>query len=270
MGETNVPQNPERIVTLDGGVLEAILALDFQPVGVALGKDISEQPPFIKEELPPDIPVLSPGQPSLEKILQLKPDLIVGSKSWNADAYPQLSQIAPTILTETNNEKWQENFLFWGRVLGQSKLAKEKLDNYLQKVESLAEEIKPLGTIKVSVARVFPTQIRLYLKDSFSGHILESLGLDRPSVQDQDRYKIEGISKEKFTLIDGDIMFIITMDQEASKALEELRSDPIWSQLSVVKNNQAYEVGGYWVGANILSANAVLQDIETYLLSQSN
>ena len=267
MGTTNVVENPQRIITLDGGSLEAVLALEFKPVGVALGGKLSEEPSFIQERLPEEVTVLTPGQPNLEKILQLEPDLIVGSKSWNADIYSKLSQIAPTVLTETNNEKWQTNFKFWGRVLGKSEQAQQQLDHYLQRIETLQEKIQPLGTIEVSVARIFPTQIRLYLKDSFSGEILETIGLERPPAQDKNQYKMEGISKEQFQLVDGDFLFAITMDREASQALEQLRSDPIWSQLSVVKRDRAYEVGGYWVGSSILSANEVINDLEEYLVN---
>jgi len=269
MGKTEVPEKPQRIVTLDGGSLEAVLALDFEPVGVALGSSLSEEPDFVQKPLPNDIPTLTPGQPNLERIVQLEPDLIVGSQYWNGEIYPELSQIAPTVLTETNNSQWQSNFQFWGRVLGKPKQAKKSLNQYQQRVEQLQQQLKPLKPIEVSVARVFTDQIRLYLKDSFSGDILETVGLSRPPGQDKDKYQLNGISKEQFELVDGDVLFAITMDRKATQALEELASDPVWSKLSVVERDRVYQVGGYWVGSSILAAKEVLHDIEQNLVNES-
>ncbi len=269
MGETEVPKQPQRIVTLDGGSLESVLALDFQPVGVALGSSLSEEPDFVQKPLPEDIPTVTPGQPNLEQIVQMEPDLIVGSKSWNSHIYSELSQIAPTVLTATNNQKWQTNLKFWGRVLGKPEQAKQQLEQYRQRVKELQQQLEPVKPIEVSVARVFTDQIRLYLKDSFSGDILETLGLGRPPGQDKDEYQINGISREQFDLVDGDVMFAITMDNKAAQALEELSSDPVWSKLSVVERDRVYQVGGYWVGSNILAANEVLNDIEQHLLQES-
>jgi len=268
MGTAEVPQNPERVVALEYGALENVLALDIQPVGAGLGGNLSEQPDYIQKRLQGEIPGFKPGSPNLERLLELNPDLIVGSQDWNAQIYDQLSQIAPTVLTETNNREWQANLQFVGRVLGRSERAQTLLERYRERIERFRAESQTLVGLEVSTARIFPNRVRLYLKDSFSGKILQAAGLKRPPAQDKERYKKE-ISQEQFELLEGDVLFAMTLGEEARDAFETLQSDPVWSQLSVVENERVYQVPGeYWVGSSILAANEVIDDLYRYLLDE--
>jgi len=263
------PQNPERVVVLDYGAFENVLALGIQPVGAVLGGNVSEQPNYIQKRLKREIPEFTPGSPNLERLLKLNPDLIVGSKSWNEDIYDQLSQIAPTVLTETNNREWQSNLKFHGRVFNRVDRARTLLERYQRRIERFRDKSQNLGSLEVSTVRIFPDRLRLYLKDSFSGEILQATGLKRPPAQDKDIYKKE-ISREQFELLKGDVLFAMTLGSDARDAFKELQSDPLWSQLSVVQNERVYQVPGeYWVGSSILAANRVIDDLERYLLDKA-
>lgn len=107
MGATKVPVNPQRIVTLDGAI-ENVLALGGKPVVTVLNGSLDEQPAYLRGSLA-DVKLLgSFEQPNLEKILALKPDLILGEKGISENIYPQLSQIAPTVLAEYNaSDSWK-------------------------------------------------------------------------------------------------------------------------------------------------------------------
>ena len=265
MGTAEVPQNPERMVVLDYGALENILALGVQPVGVPLNSNLDRQPELIRQRLQGDPETFRPGQPNLERLLQLEPDLILGSKPWIGQHYERLSQIAPTVVTETNNMKWQANLKFHGRMLGRSERAQQLLDEYQQRLVQFRQQRDAGGELEVSVGRIFPDRVRLYLKDSFSGNILQKAGLKRPTAQDKDTYS-QKISKEQFQMLDGDVMFAIVVGQEARATLDQFRQDALWSQLSVVQSERVYPVPGYWVGSSILAANQVVDDLERHLL----
>lgn len=264
-GETAVPENPQRVVTLDYGALESAIALDIQPVATILNGNLSEQPAYLRQHLK-DIESLGFGnQANLEKIARLNPDLIIGCKCYSGGVYKQLSQIAPTVLTEDVAQTWQENFLFYGNVFGKPEKAQAILTQLQQRLNNLNSPEE----IEASVARIFPSHVRLYLKDSFSGQILEMAGLQRPSSQDKEGYQQE-IGKERWDMIDGDVLFIITVGEKAQKALAKFQNDPLWSRLDVVQRDRAYSVPGYWVGSGVLAAQEVINDLEKYLPPKLN
>ena len=45
---------------------------------------------------------------------------------------------------------------------------------------------------------------------------------------------------------------------------------PLWQKLNVAKNKRVYTVdSGYWYLGNIMAANAILDDLEQYLLNSA-
>ncbi|WP_049761806.1 MULTISPECIES: ABC transporter substrate-binding protein [Cyanophyceae] len=109
LGETCVPLEPQRIVTLGGTTLESALAMDIQPL--AAQTDVLLH---LETQLA-DIEIL--GWPlNLEKIVALKPDLIIGlADGQEQTTYDLLSQIAPTVLANNQNSgHWQEIVRFIG------------------------------------------------------------------------------------------------------------------------------------------------------------
>jgi ABC-type Fe3+-hydroxamate transport system substrate-binding protein len=76
LGETRIPENPRRMVVLDVVTLEHVLALRMMPVGYPL--DGGAPPPYLESMLDGVESVGTIGEPSLERIAVLEPDLIVG------------------------------------------------------------------------------------------------------------------------------------------------------------------------------------------------
>ncbi|MEO0375287.1 MAG: iron-siderophore ABC transporter substrate-binding protein [Cyanobacteria bacterium P01_A01_bin.17] len=108
-GETEICGQPQRIVVLGPFVLEPLLALGIQPSAYAAHTDWhqgdydnpSQQIPYLGEYVThPLMNVGSAPQPSIEVLLQMQPDLILGTNFNNADEYEMLAQIAPTVLLQ--------------------------------------------------------------------------------------------------------------------------------------------------------------------------
>lgn len=95
IAQIKVPINPQKIVTLHGTPLESILALGEKPVGTTLNGDRDRQPDFLSKQLDNVEFLGSFSEPSLEKILLLKPDLILDLDT--ANIYDQLSQSEQSI-----------------------------------------------------------------------------------------------------------------------------------------------------------------------------
>lgn len=157
MGETCVPLNPQRIVVLDSEMLEAAIALDEKPVGSPLEYVMSPVPTEGIEDLG-DVEAIN-----LERVLALKPDLILGLADLTAP-YSQLSQIAPTVLVDFEHSgEWKERFAFVGEVLGKSEEVDRVMSDYYQRAKEFQQKINA-SDIEVSIVRIYPTQINLYTK----------------------------------------------------------------------------------------------------------
>ncbi|MEM1256850.1 MAG: iron-siderophore ABC transporter substrate-binding protein [Cyanobacteria bacterium P01_H01_bin.21] len=271
MGETQVPVLPERVVVLDYAPLDTALALNVLPIG-----RITVPTSPIYPETIDDIAIVSEGtRPSLEAILKLKPDLILGSRIGAGQQYQRLSRIAPTVLTRDNGRKggWQDNFLLYGDALGQLEYANELLDAYQQRVNALQSELaQPIHTMTVSVVSNWSGGVVAYSVDSFPGSVLQDLGFKRNPAQGKDKRYGVRLSKEDLSAIDGDIIFLMyRKNLEGSIARTEFVSDPLWSRLNAVKQGIVCEVDSTtWAGGrSILAANQVLTDVER-CLSQNN
>ena len=272
MGETCVPLNPQQIVVLDSVMLENAIALDKKPVGSPLEYVM---PPVSTEGIEDlgDVEAIN-----IEKVLALKPDLILGLDD-STTPYSQLSQIAPTVLVDFEHSgQWKEHFAFVGEVLGKSDLVERVMADYYQRTEEFKQKIDgDPSEIKVSVVRIYPTQVNLYTKTGFIGTVLEDAGLSRPPSQNLDleeTQKLTGdtiqytISKEVIDKADGDAVFVIVgnWDAKIKETLTSLKTDPLWSKLEAVQKGKVYEVGDYWVGSGAIAANAVLDDLFKYLV----
>lgn len=271
MGETAVPENPQRIVALEPFTLESLLAMGIKPVGAPLdGLDDS-----LQDKVENVINIGNP--PNLESVVALKPDLIFGTQYANQEIYSQSSSIAPTILFEfTGSGDWKNIVASIGNAINENSVSDQVLDNYNNRIETLKTEMGDrLSQTQVSLIRVYPDSISLYQKGSFAGSILEDAGLSRPPTQQGEDVQLK-ISKERILDADGDVMFLWTYannaerEKEAQSALQELESDPLWSRLNVVQKGQVYEVGEHWLGKSAIAANLVLDDLFNYLVAKNN
>ncbi|WP_210404123.1 iron-siderophore ABC transporter substrate-binding protein [Chroococcidiopsis sp. TS-821] len=280
-GETCVPRQPKRVVALDSVTLEYLLSLGIRPIGA-----VSDNFAFSwRQDVAGIINIGSTGEPSLEKILSLQPDLIVGLDFYQT-IYPQSSQIAPTLLYEFEHSgKWKAVFLDFAQKLQKVDTAKQVMNDYHSRLEQFQQQMgERLKSTEVSVVRIYPDRIHLYLKDSFAGIILQDAGLSRPPAQAiaaDEAQKGFGnpiqtsISRELFHQADGDVMFVWTgentveANQQAQQKLAQLKSDPLWQNLEVVQQNQIYQVPNYWIGSGPIAANLVIDDLFKYLVNES-
>lgn len=278
MGETCVPLNPQRVVTIDPFSLENVLAFGIQPVGVAMSPDWLDDRAYLRDRLSSIEVIGDFTQPSMEKILALKPDLILGLTE-DEEIYPQLTKIAPTVLFDfESSAQWKEILMHNAVTLGMTDVANQLMAAYSDRLNDFKTQMSTSAafreenhSLEVSIIRVYPNIISIYPRDTFAGLIVEDAGLARPSVQDQLRQL--DISKESLHLADGDIIFLWSSEsdqaqQEIQTKIAKLKADPLWQQLNAVQQGKVYEMPSYWIGYSILTANAVLDDLFRYLVEE--
>lgn len=263
-GETLVPLHPQRIITLGNAALETALAVGIKPVGaapwVASGNQ-NEFPGFLSPEEIAGIEYLGDvNQPSLEKIIQLKPDLILGNQGEHRAIYPILSQIAPTVLYDALALRWQDNLRGYGMALNRADTVEQIIRDYDRKVAQLQAKLGEKSP-QVAIARFMPAQVRLYENQSHIRQIMQDIGLKPPPLQDRDRLK-EQISLETIPRADADIIFIARSDPR-SRLYRQFTQNPLWQQLKAVQCDRVYFVDfEYWIGGEgAIAANLVLEDL---------
>jgi iron complex transport system substrate-binding protein len=274
LGETCVPARPQRVVALISDAVVNLLSLGVQPIGA-----VSNVPSLILGKLK-DVEIIGYSeQVNLEKILLLKPDLILAHK-WNTEAvYNKLSKIAPTVVDDRNIGEWKEVFALHAEALGMTDKAKQLMAQYDQRVEHLKAQMREqLKQTNVSLIGVYPEGIFIFFKNSFGGTILEDIGLPRPPAQDRNNSRVIGemISKELMHYADGDVILAwsysdtLTTLRSVREKLNRLKSDPLWLKLSAVQQGRVYEVGDHWTIGSPLTANLVLDDLFKYLIEEQS
>lgn len=190
-----------------------------------------------------------------------------------------LSQISPTLLlpqdiVESPNAKWKQYTEYLATALGKQDKAQQLIAEYDRRIEQLKTALGDHYSNKtISVAHVSDEYgTEAYTVNSFPGSILSALGLQRPQSQviSKPGGTIDAISEERLELIDGDILFVLIFAERDRQMLDNLLNKSLWQKLKAVRDGQVYLVDGWtWVVANPLSANAVINDLEKYLLNSA-
>ncbi|MBI1241614.1 iron-siderophore ABC transporter substrate-binding protein [Umezakia ovalisporum] len=265
MGQTKVPFHPQRIVVLGG--LDNILALGIKPIAATTLSDNN----FVQylDDLTDGIEKIGMnGQPNLEKILYLKPDLILGL-DWDANLYEELSLIAPTVLAQGDID-WKRWLTKFGEALGKTEKAEKLLQDYDQRIKNLRQQLGDnLPQTQVSLVNFWKSYARIYMNRSFGGLILQEIGLPRPIYQNQNKTQ-ENISLELIPKIEGDAVFLILGGHNESK-LQQFINHPLWLRLPAVQENRVYPVtSDIWIASwGIIGANGVVDDIFKYLVGKN-
>lgn len=262
LGETKVPVNPQRVVTLESSSLEAALVLGFKPVGAASwvgGGHVGDLPSFLKEEIEGTKYLGKLDQPNLEKIALVQPDLILGDRFAHENIYNRLKQIAPTVLYGQQSMIWKDYFRSYAEALGKTAEAEKILSDYNQRVAQLKQQMgERFASTQVSLVRFLPGEVRLYTKDFLKESILQEKNL-----------KWQVISLESIPELDNDVIFLVQSEPDAT-LYQRFTSNPLWQQLGAVKSGRVYQVNyEYWIGGDgPISANLILDDLFRYLVEK--
>jgi len=265
MGVVEVPDDPQRVIVLTNEGTEAVLALGVTPVGAAKSWLGDPWYPHIEEMMGDAVNLGKESAINLELVAALQPDLILANKQRHEEIYPQLSAIAPTVVSERLRGDWRKNFELYADALGKSAEGDAALSAFESNVAELSEKLGDVKNEEVSVIRFLPTQIRIYQLDSFSGFILQEVGFNRPANQNVNDFAIR-TGKESIPDMDGDRIFHFTWpggDNEGYAARDDAMADPLWQSLEAVKAGNVHEVSDpIWnTAGGIIAANLMLADI---------
>jgi iron complex transport system substrate-binding protein len=239
MGSTEIKTKPTRVLALDASFVDAAMALDTKVVGYTDYRTINGQlPDYLgadRETYGSEAQSVGTlAEPNLEKIAELKPDLIISAKVRHEKLYDQLSKIAPTVMSETTGPTWKENIRLVSKALGQEELAEKELGAYEAAAKATGSAINAkAGNPTISVVRFIDGPTRLYQNASFSGIVLKDAGLSRPKSQDVEDFAAE-ISAERIADADADAIFVTVYADEkglSAKTAAQFKANPLWKPL---------------------------------------
>lgn len=267
MGNTPLEGIPERVVILTNEGTEALLAMGVTPVGAVQSWTGDPWYDHISAQMEGVTVVGTESAVNIEAIAALQPDLIIGNKMHQEEIFDQLNAIAPTVFAESLRGNWQENFKLYSVALNKEAEGQEVMDNYNERITSLSEKAKDQLPTEISIIRFMADHVRIYLKDTFAGVVLEQIGFARPEVQNVDEFMIKA-GKEQIPQMEGDILFYFTYepgDGDATKNEDEWLNDPLFKNLEVVKSGNVHKVNdAIWnTAGGVLAANLLLDDLES-------
>ncbi|MBL1208505.1 iron-siderophore ABC transporter substrate-binding protein [Geminocystis sp. GBBB08] len=272
LGETCIPKNIKKVIILHPYDLANSIALGVIPIAHTEFTGFPT-PKYLEDKLPEIESVGAFDSPNLEKILQIKPDLII-SYTQLKQIYSKLSHIAPTVMIKTDYPSapsfWKERLNNLAVILDKEDISSQLMDEYWKRVNEIKEKLgDSVNSMEISVANTSSEYgIWAYGENHYSGSVLKDIGFEHPESQKGDYFYIDNISLERISDIDGDVLFFVSWErQDDQTTLDKLRRNILWNQLNVVQLDKVYLVGFHWHNSDIFAINAILDDIEKYLVN---
>ncbi|OFP62052.1 iron-siderophore ABC transporter substrate-binding protein [Streptococcus sp. HMSC078H12] len=264
-GTTKLKKVPKRIVILDNLYGEILNPLDITPVGATTGQADSQEFSTLFKKQYKDAKVVSvgwQGNPDLDKIAELKPDLILMTGE-QEDLYEELSEIAPTVGYQINtDENWDyhETSLKVAEIFDKRDEMKKDLDRVDAREAVFAENVKAkFGNQKLMYLRVTDNDIRYYAYGHF-GYLYDTYHFNRAETFNPDDM-FQVIDPDKLKDINPDLLIVQADSQELLD--NKLKNNPVWSSLKAVQNNKVIyaDYSTYMLGFGIVSQEAIMKQI---------
>lgn len=267
MGETRIPERPERVVALDTPEAGAVTLVGITPVAAVSVDPVSKAyPAHLADELEgvPDVGPLE--EPNIDKIVALKPDLILSSELRHESIYGRLSQIAPTVFAEAPGAGWKENVGLFAEAMGREEEAAEAVRAYEERARQIGRAVTAKhngATPTVSVVRFVDGPTRLYQPSSFSGVVIADTGLARPPSQQDPEEVIKEIGPELIDQADADYLFVSTYGDPELTQQKAVLASPLRNRLGAVTNGRVAVVSDdtWMTGIGIQGAHLILDDL---------
>ena len=264
-GTTELKKAPKRIVILDNLYGEILDPLDITPVGATTGQADSQEFSTLFKKQYKDAKVVSvgwQGNPDLDKIAELKPDLILMTGE-QEDLYEELSEIAPTVGYQINtDENWDyhETSLKVAEIFDKRDEMKKDLDRLDAREAVFAENVKAkFGDKKLMYLRVTDNDIRYYAYGHF-GYLYDTYHFNRAETFNPDDM-FQVIDPDKLKDINPDLLIVQADSQELLD--NKLKNTPVWTSLKAVQNNKVIyaDYSTYMLGFGIVSQEAIMKQI---------
>lgn len=273
-GTTELAEPATRVVALEWTYAEDLLAVGVQPVGVA---DVAGYEAWVNVEPELGDEVVDVGtrqEPSLEAILALEPDLIVGVAFRHEPILGELEAIAPTLLFDpypgaegpTQLEEMESTLRTIATAVGRADAADEVLEGTRAAYDAARARLEEAGRIgdEVLLAQAFSVQgspqIRVFTDNAMAMGILREIGLENAWPGEFGTYGYDTIDLEGLVPVADADAFLYVAQSNDDPFTGALADDAIWTNLPFVQAGEAHALGGdTWLFGGPLSARLVAE-----------
>lgn len=261
-GDTTIPEQPQRVVTVGVTEQDTLWALGVKPVGVTEwygGYDYASWPwaDEARGDSEPEVLTTSDGL-DFEAIALLDPDLIIGTNAGlTEEDYDRLSDIAPTVAHSGDYsmyfEPWDVQTLQIGEAVGLKDEAQQLVDDIDARFADAAEANPEFaGKSIVFLQNAIYDGAAIAYQDGLSTDFLTDLGFTIPS--EIDAYAPEdssggqaNIPVENLDVLNAaDVLIWGTESDDDITALED---EPFVTAISAMQNDSVVYTDGITAGA---------------------
>ena len=237
-------KKPERVVALSTSLMNFADAVDGDLAGRATVKSEDATVPQRYAKVPDVGPVYNV---STEKIVELKPDVVLASESQHQKIVPILEQngITVIVLKCKTYDDIKRNLDIIGKVYGKEDQAKAKEAALDKQIDTIVSKVRQTPK-KVSIIHATPSNVTVELQASLAGDIAHILKLDNVAVddatKDKDSEKIP-YSIEALVNKNPDMIFFTSMgpkDKIENTINNTVESNPAWNSLQAVQQGKVY------------------------------
>lgn len=236
-----------RVVSLSSLAADIILQLDKSKLVGITGSSL-----FKNDSNFENIPRVSEGQspPNLEKIVSLKPDLVIGTTGFSDVPMQKLKQLGiPTLSTQINSWKSLEEL---------TKTLAQAIDVDPQPLLNRYKTLLPNNPTQNPSTLVLVSRQPILTpnKNSWAGDLIARFGAKNIAAELQGNSPIGGyvtLSAEKVLESNPEVLIVVNAEPTL---LDSLKKEPFWQKLQATKNNRVY-VFDYYGLVNPGSLNAI-------------
>ena len=239
-GTTEIPADPERVVTIGFSEQDTVLALGVVPVGERefTGGYKYRERPWAQEALNGEQPAsVGAEEINFERVAAQRPDVIIGVNSgMTKDEYDRLSRIAPTVAQSDEHidfgVPWQEQALTVGKALGREAEAQQLVDDVEAQFAQAREEHPEFDT-SFLMAYGGKGEFGAHASGDYRVGFFTDLGFKSAPKIDElagDSFFID-LDEEQFRLLDQDV---VVMFGER----DEVEQDPVLGRLPAFREGR--------------------------------
>ncbi|RII19546.1 Fe(3+)-citrate-binding protein YfmC precursor [Streptomyces sp. YIM 130001] len=250
----------KRVVGTEWNGVESLVSLGVDPVGVADVKGYTawDTAAPLKNK-PTDIGTR--GEPSVDTVAKLKPDLIIATNDLSDAAVAQLSKAAPVIVLKSADatrqiDQMKENLKLIAKATGTEDKADSQIEAFEKKLAQGRKKLADAGLDGEQVAVADGWQegnqvsVRPFVKGSLLTDVNTELGLKSPwKVKGDKAYGLGATDVEGLTKVgDARFVYIANATDGGDPFAEGLKDNAVWKSLPFVKKDQVHRLpDGIWM-----------------------
>lgn len=240
--EVVVKSKPQRIVTLTPTFTSMLYETGGQAVGRVSFQSFLGDIPEGAEDI---AEVGFNAQVNLEKVVSLKPDLVIGGVRLHDSMVEQLeaNNIPIIVLNMTTYEDVKSKLQLFSKLSDDEGKSEAVLQAMEQKIVNLQSKV-PANSPKVVIIQVSTREVTLERDNSIAGGAAKLLNVDNLGASlaaMEGRPDKTPFSLEKIMEFDPDLILISTrgsMEDIEPRMKQDMESHPAWSSLRAVKDGQ--------------------------------